>query len=552
MPFVDHLKGNRPEDLVLEVAFGKHVIAGDLAKSVVSGTSPTHIVKIQQILGEAYGKGWQGPTGVWFRGTNRDSSKYTFHPGIQSPSNADATQGIDPVFPDDTPHSNTAWMTVECPNGSEVGIPDYDTKENPPTGFSGIFNCQLGDIYNSSGTVTSSGQLLTNPADVIAFGCKEIRRYPNSRIDWPSLDSLRNVCNSFETPDYTTLPQGVGLTGSYYDGTTFSTLKETRVDPVIQYADSTGAPALGLNPTSFSVRWEGKIKFKYSETYTMRLTHGDGGYLWINNLSTPLISQAGTGVHTATFAATAGVWYDIKVEWVNAAGNSEITLGWSSTSQPLKTVPQECLIPKATAVPKFRTNLAFTARTNFDDFLRRVLFTCNGGYQDVGGKLRFFSYEDGAVSSVFAFNQTSIVKDTFKFYPRFSQQELLRLPNRYVADGRDLDSRYLEKFDPPLYYDIPSLQSIAGRVIEETVAIGNSTRWQALSNLAHYARLRTQPLVCEFDGMPQSLAVLPGDLVRVTHPIPNWTNKQFIAVEATDKSTDKAPDERYFKLINWD
>jgi hypothetical protein len=95
-----------------------------------------------------------------------------------SPGNGDATQGIDSVFDQDTPHSNVAWLRCELPNGTEVGIPDPDTKNNPPTGLTGIYECQLGDIYNASGSVTSSGQLLTNPADVIAFGCVEIRRYP--------------------------------------------------------------------------------------------------------------------------------------------------------------------------------------------------------------------------------------------------------------------------------------------------------------------------------------------------------------------------------------
>ncbi len=95
MTFVDHLKGNRPEDLLLEVAFGRHVIAGDLAKSIVTGVDPTHIVKVQHLLGEAFGKGWSGVVGLWFRGTNRDSTKFKFYPGIMSPGNSDTVQGID-------------------------------------------------------------------------------------------------------------------------------------------------------------------------------------------------------------------------------------------------------------------------------------------------------------------------------------------------------------------------------------------------------------------------------------------------------------------------
>ncbi|MCC7308519.1 MAG: hypothetical protein IT173_13215 [Acidobacteria bacterium] len=550
MTFVDHLKGTRQEDLVLEVAFGNHVIAGDLAKSIVTGSNPTHIVKVQQMLGEAFGKGWSGPLGVWFRGTNRPAAKYVFHPGKQSSGPADPVQGVDAVFDQDTPHSNTAWLRLECPNGAEVGIPDFDTKENPPTGTTGIYACQLGDIYDDTGTVTAAGVLLVNPADVLAFGCVEIRRYALARVDWAALDTLRAFADETVTPDYTILPVGVGLAGKYYDGAAFDTFKSQRVDPVIQYDISTGAPALNLTPTAFSVRWEGKIRFKYSETTTITVIHNDSVKLWIDDVvGSPVIDQAAAGTHTTTWAATADEYVDVKIEWTNASGDSQFWLQWSSTSVSLQVIPQDRLYPKNEAIPRFRSNIAFTQRTSFDDFLKSVLFTCNGSFQDVNGTLRFFSIDQ--ISSSFDFDEANIVKNTFKSSPRFTQQELLSLPNRFIAEGRDLDSRYLEKFDPQLYYDVTELQELAGRIIEETVFVGNVNRWQGLTNLRHYAKMRTSPRVCEFVGMPQTLPVLPGDRVRLTHSLPGWTDKGFVVLEATDLSIDTAADNRYFKLLLW-
>ena len=536
--------------MLLEVAFGRHIISGDLAKSIVTGSSPTHVVKVQHLLGEAFGKGWEGPVGVWFRGVNRDSSKYKFYPGIMSPSNSDTTQGVDTVFDEDTPHSNTAWIRVECPNGSEVGIPDFDTKTNPPTGLSLLCDCQLGDIYDDAGDVIDSDVLLVNPADVIAFGCMEIRRYAASRIDWASLDTLRTLADVTATPDYTTLPQGVGLTGKYYDGSSFTTFKSQRVDPVIQYDPSTGAPALELTPTAFSVRFQGKIRAKYTETYTFYLTHNDSGKLWVSNLTTALIDEAASGTHSATKSLHADTFYDIKIEWTNASGNSEFKLEWESTSQPRQVVPQDRLYPYAEAVPRFRSHVAFTQRTTFDEFLRSVLFTCNGSFQDDGEKLRFFCLEDEA--SGFAFDETNIVKNSLRFYPRYSQQELLSLPNRFIADGRDLDSRYLEPFDPPVFVDNDELQAIAGRIIEERVAVGNCTRWQALANLAHYKRLKQPAMYVEFEGMPSTMPVLQGDVVTVTHAdLLGWDDKQCLVIEATDKSIDSGSDDRIFKLMEW-
>ncbi len=546
--FVDHLKGNKPETLSLEVAFGRHVIAGDLAKSTVVGFSPGHVVIIQQILGEAFGKGWAGPEGVWFRGANRPAAKYKFYPGIMSPGNSDSTQGIDTEFPKDTPHSNTAWLRLECPSGGETGIPDADTKNNPPTGHTGIYGCQLGDIYEDSGNVTSSGVLLTNPADIIAFGCIEIRRYPTSRINWASLHTLRQQCNTLEARDYTTLPQGVGLTGLYYDGSSFNTLKSQRVDPIVEFPTSQGAPALGLNVDSFSVRWEGKVRPRYTQTYTFYLTHDAGGKLWING--TLIIDQWGTiGTHSATVSMNADQFYDIKIEWNETAGDAQIKLEWESSSQAREVVPQDRLYPKNDSRKRFECHVAFTQRTNFDSFLRQVLFSCNGGFQDADGQLTFFCLD--FVEPSFSFNESNIVTDTFQFYPRFTQQELLALPNRFLADGRDLDSQYLEKFDPEVFYELPELQALAGRINEETVFVGNTTRWQALKNLAHYARIRTAPMVCEFEGLPVTFPVLPGDLTTVTHSNANWNEKPFLCLEATDKSIDAAADERIFKLLSW-
>lgn len=629
MTLVDHLKGTNPETRYLEVAFGLHVVAGDLAKSIVTGTSPNHIVTMQQMLGEGFGKGWKRIVGAWFRGVNRPSTSFVLHPGkvapgpvyqtftadsstdiltcaghgfengwmvffagadLPAPLSAgkiywvrdkttdtfkvastdggaavdmtdngsgtlsvwvnDLEQGIDAVFSEDVPHSNTVWVRAQCPSGSESGIPDIDTKNNPPEGWSCIAEAQVGDIYDDGGDVVDSDQLLTNPADVLTFALKEIWKKPNSRIDFVSLDVLRGICNEQVTPDCTQLPQGVGLTASYYDGDAFDTLKSVRVDPVVQFDPSSGAPALDLNANDFSARFEGKIRPKYSESYTFHLTHDNGGKLWVDNLSTPLINEwASVGTHSASISLTADQFYDIKLEWNESGSTAEFKLEWESASQPRQVVPQDRLYPKNNAINRFESHVAFTQPTSLIDLIRQVLLNCNGVFQDTGGKLSFYCVDE--LSTVFDFDESNIVKNTFRFYPRFSQQEIASLPNRFIADGRDLDSRYLEKFDPDVIYDLNDLQTQAGRINKETVALGNLRRWQALDNLRHYAKLRTAGLVCEFEGMPQTLKVLPGDLVSITHPLPGWTDKRFLVLEATDKAIGDAADEKIFKCLEW-
>lgn len=551
MTFVDHLKGTKPEARLLEVAFGRHVIEGDLAKSIVTGADPTHVITVQHLLGDALGKGWAGPEAIWFRGVNRPPEKFKFYPGIMSPGNSDSVQGIDEVFDQDTPHSNTAWLRAECPNGEEVGIPDFDTKNNTPIGTTGIYKCQLGTTYDNEGNLIEEDVFLTNPADVLAFGLKEIAQYDDTRIDWESLAALQVICESTETPDYTTLPEGVGLTAKYYNGTSFDTFLIRRVDPVVQFDPSSGAPAVGLEPDNFSARFEGKVRPRFTETYTFYVTHTNGAVLWVDNLSIPLIAQwEKNGTNSETISLTADQFYDIKLEWKHEDSPAEIKLEWESASQTRQVISQDRLYPKNEAKKRFECHIAFTQRATLDDFLRSVLFTCNGGYQDADGKLSFFCIDE--LEATYDFSEENIIKNTFQFGPRFSQQELLNLPNRFIADGRDLDSQYLEKFDPQLFFELEDLQDLAGRVIEETVNVGNSTRWQALKNLQHYAKVRTADTIAEFEGMPQTLGVMPGDLVTVTHGIAGWDTEQFLVLEATDKSIDAGADNRIFKLLKWE
>lgn len=548
--FADYLKGIAGDELPLEVAFGRHLIAGDLVRGYVTGTDPNHVVTVAVALGDGFGRGWAGPRSVWFAGFARPENKYKFLPGIRSGGNSDPDQGVDSVFTGDTPHSNTAWIRCELPSGAEVGIPDVNIRDNPPTGLSGIYDCQLGDIYDENGDIIDTDVLLTNPADIIIFGLKEIRKLQNSRIDFASLAELRAICDANVMPDWTTLPQGVGLTAKYYDGDAFDTLVSSRIDPVIQFDASSGAPEVGLDPDDFSARYEGKVRAKYSETYTFSLEHDGGAKLYINDMDTPVIDQwSSTGTHTYAIALTAGEFYDIKIEWRDTSGDAALKLSWSSSSQPFQTIPQEKLYPKAENVKRFECHAAFTSGTTFDSFLKSILFSCNGAYQDVNGKLRFFCLDEVGYS--YGFNGTNIVRGSFKSYPRFSQQELLSLPNRFIAMGRNLDDRYLQYFDPPVIYDLPELQERSGRVNTEIVNVGNGRRWQILKNLEHYAKVMTAPYIAEFEAMPQSWPVIAGDVVTVTNTHANWAGKTCLVLESVDRAVKPVPDNRLIKAVVW-
>jgi len=552
--FVDHLKNANPEELLLEVAFGSHLVAGDLAKSISDGTT----VRVQQLLGEAYGKGWAGVNGgAWFLGLRIADDKIKFYPGIMSPGNTDTVQGKDTYFPNDTPHSNTAWMRFEVPSAVAVNYQDNNT--NPPEGVRFILNCQKGDIYNSTGGIATANQFITNAADAAAFLCMVVRRYPGARINWASLATLRTLLNSTEIPDYRTLPEGVGLTGKYYQGTNFTTLAATRIDPVIEFNLSEGTPAYNITADQFSARWEGYIRPRYTETYTFVVHHDNGIRLWVNEvLLMDIWQDNGLGPWTTTapdlsttIALTADQFYTIRVDWNEGGGPGEIRLAWQSATETREVVPQERLYPKNEAIRKYECHSKFTQPTSLDDALKLVLQTSNAYYQDADGVLSFYSFD--TQTPTFAFNETNIITETFNARPRYTQTDINNLPTRIQADGRDLDSQYLEKFSPALYYDIEAgnVGQRSGHIRIRTIDVGNTRRWQGLKILKFAARLQAQGWIVEFEGMPQTYPVLAGDLVTLTWERKGWTAKQFLVLESTDKSIDGSADERIFRLLEW-
>jgi concanavalin A-like lectin/glucanase superfamily protein/PA14 domain-containing protein/glycosyl hydrolase family 2 len=140
-----------------------------------------------------------------------------------------------------------------------------------------------------------------------------------------------------------------GLRGDYYSSSApgafdFGELKATVVDPNIQFPD--------LEPTlqeltgrsdDVTVRWTGRIEPEFSETYTFSMIGDNGFRLWvdgrliINNwLDNWDVEQIGEPI-----SLQAGQKYDIKVEYFEHNGGSNLRLRWQSASQPKEIVPPE-------------------------------------------------------------------------------------------------------------------------------------------------------------------------------------------------------------------
>ena len=142
----------------------------------------------------------------------------------------------------------------------------------------------------------------------------------------------------------------------------------TRVDPVIDFnaynattnptgwgagsngTSGTAYPILTANTSAagakYCVRWTGQILPQYSETYFIDFRSDDSAKVWVNGVL--LIDRwAGQAVadYTNSINLTAGVLYDIQIDYWNSNGAAEAHLYWWSASQVRQIVPQTRLFP---------------------------------------------------------------------------------------------------------------------------------------------------------------------------------------------------------------
>jgi hypothetical protein len=159
-------------------------------------------------------------------------------------------------------------------------------------------------------------------------------------------ESVRAQCESLERRRMLAVNPGTGLVAAYFPNSDFTGAPAVRIDHKV-YFDPAALPT-GLAPTTYSIRWTGKIKPAYSETYTFTTHADDGIRLWIDhkliiddwNIHPP-------AEQSETIALSASRKVDIQVEYFNHKGGAAAQLWWESRSQIKSVVPTSRLYPEA-------------------------------------------------------------------------------------------------------------------------------------------------------------------------------------------------------------
>ena len=142
-----------------------------------------------------------------------------------------------------------------------------------------------------------------------------------------------------------------GLKAEYYVSSApgafdFGELKSTVVDPNIGFGNL--EPILQARTGQrdhVTVRWTGQIQPEYSEKYTFSMIGDNGFRLWVDGqlIIDHWVNDWNNEQVSEPIALEAGQKYDIKVEFFEDFGGSNLFLRWSSPSQQKEIVPREAL-----------------------------------------------------------------------------------------------------------------------------------------------------------------------------------------------------------------
>ncbi len=137
-----------------------------------------------------------------------------------------------------------------------------------------------------------------------------------------------------------------GLQATYYDQNGqqrqyFTGSTVTRVDPQVDFDWGGGAPAPGIGNNDFSVRWTGQVEAPASGDYTFYTQSDDGVRLWVDNtlVIDNWTDHAQTEDASAPVTLSAGVRYDIRMEFYERAGQAVARLLWSGPGIAKQVIP---------------------------------------------------------------------------------------------------------------------------------------------------------------------------------------------------------------------
>ncbi len=300
------------------------------------------------------------------------------------------------------------------------------------------------------------------------------------------------------------------------------------------------------------VRWEGRLRPAFTETYTFFATADNGVRLWVNGQLVIDRWTQSTGTISGPIALQKNQLVDFKFEFFEGWGLAHVHLYWSSQSQPYQIVPKSRFYPLDHTVKRYEAHLAIpsamTAWQAFEEVMERAP---GWHWQDVNGKIVFlppdrtpahrFNYDPD--SSQYSYN---IAGRTFEASPRTPEERI----NYQRYEFRDVETEgyaqsYIEAHRTELREqqggmpsDTPMLRmGVMTRSLAERIA---ETRMRLMTDPERQFTLR---------GQLDSYRVSKGDRVTLSHLLSGDKYSNPVDCLVTGETTGGNADEKTYTLL---
>lgn len=231
-----------------------------------------------------------------------------------------------------------------------------------------------------------------NPSQVKVTATKsgETVRIQNEGSAWSITKGGSKAIGNFAPSQWGT---GTGLKAEYFSPD-FKTKYLERVEPNVNLFDLTHPSPHYMVPTTFAVRWTGKIQPQYSTTYKFICKAGGGVRLWINGaLLIDAWSERYPGeINSKGILLDVGKLYDFKLEFYNVDDRSGCTLEWTGNFLTREFIPMSQLYPTDVKPPEPPVNKVPVANAGQDQNIN-LYFTLSGSGSDTDGTVIGYKWE---------------------------------------------------------------------------------------------------------------------------------------------------------------
>jgi len=581
----------------LAIPYGKHVVSGFVVRKLTEGVGDNARTTVIVWLGEGP---WNKITGYWGGAIISDADIH-FHNGYLASSMDQAifatnpatgtqewSQGVDPWNVGGQTYSGTAYAIVKLP----LGI----TADDDFAKLKFVCECLRVADYDEQGRqLDKDGNIVGEPDEApkeewffystnaaLCLADVMLVRYGRSktRINWPWFVQYKNTCGELipwvggSVPDR---PLFANTTANFSVGANASVLKDGGGN-----AWNCGGITESVfpdNTISFFEVDAGSGTWSMGVTQAADLTNSNQYYLGVQGNVTTAGDESGVlsvnilGNNTAFSTWVAGDRFRVGADFIN--GTLQLYISKNGERLNVSGIPpfvsglhggialfhdgadilRSTMSPINSGTgservrPRFECGLAYTNSPDISSVIESILYVSCAEQQDSDGKLIFLppTRAEAPRQTVFDFDESNILPDSFKVYRLAREQKPTKLPGRF----RDTDTPTLKEATKSALREalIGTIVdgNVVGEIVDPEVYLGSCTSGQADCVLNYYMRRRCDlDLYCEFRTVGTAWKVLPGDPITVTKDEMNWDHVKFEVIDAIDESSIDTPDLRRF------